>query len=62
MASMHFKGVNALDTQGNVGVLIGNPIEGGSIGRVLATWRKKEFNLIFPFGLGKLKTSIGYKC
>jgi hypothetical protein len=45
------KGVNALDTQGNAGILIG---ESASLGMVLSTWRKKKFTLIFPAGLEKL--------
>lgn len=48
------KGVNALDPQGGVAVLIGNAVEGGTIGRVLAAFRKKGFSLIFPVGLEKL--------
>ena len=45
------KGANALDTQGNVGVLIG---ESAALGMVLSTWRKKKFTLIYPVGLEKL--------
>jgi len=45
------KGVNALDTQGNVGVLIG---ESAALGMVLSTWRKKKFTMIYPVGLEKL--------
>jgi hypothetical protein len=45
------KGVNALDTQGNAGVLIG---ESASLGMVLSTWKKKKFTLIYPVGLEKL--------
>jgi hypothetical protein len=48
------KGVNALDTQGNVGVLIGDPVQGGSLGVVLSAWNKKKFTLIYPVGLEKL--------
>ena len=48
------KGVNALDPQGNVGILIGDPLEGGPMGRIISTWRKKPFHLIFPVGLEKL--------
>ncbi|HEX78155.1 MAG TPA: hypothetical protein G4O03_07095 [Dehalococcoidia bacterium] len=51
---VYIKGVNALDTEGNVGVLIGNPIEGGTIGQVMAASRGKGFNVIFPVGLEKL--------
>ena len=48
------KGVNALDTQGNVGILIGDPMQGGTWGVILSTWRKKKFNLVYPVGLEKL--------
>jgi len=48
------KGVNALDPQGNVGVLVGDTIKGGTWGWVLSAWRKKKFNLIYPVGLEKL--------
>lgn len=48
------KGVNALDPQGNVGILIGDPLEGGPMGLILSTWRKKPFHLVFPVGLEKL--------
>jgi len=48
------KGVNALDPQGNVGVLVGDTLEGGTWGWVLSAWRKKKFNLIYPVGLEKL--------
>jgi hypothetical protein len=48
------KGVNALDPQGNVGVLIGDPLQGGTLGWILSAWRKKKFNLIYPVGLEKL--------
>lgn len=51
---VYVKGVNALDPQGQVGVLIGNPAEGGTIGRVLAAQRKRGFTVIFPVGLEKL--------
>jgi hypothetical protein len=45
------KGVNALDTQGNVGVLVG---ERGALGMVLSTCKKKKFTLVYPVGLEKL--------
>ena len=51
---VYIKGVNALDPQGTVGILIGNRLEGGTIGRVIAASRRKGFNLIFPVGLEKL--------
>ena len=51
---VYIKGVNALDPQGNVGVLVGNLVEGGTIGLVISTSKKRAFNLIFPVGLEKL--------
>jgi hypothetical protein len=48
---VYIKGVNALDLQGNVGVLLGDQ---GSMGYILSVWRKKKFNLIYPVGLEKL--------
>jgi len=51
---VYIKGVNALDTEGNVGVLIGNKVEGGTIGLVMGTARRKGFSVIFPVGLEKL--------
>jgi len=48
---VYIKGVNALDPQGHVGVLVGHP---GSMGYILSAWRKRKFNLIYPVGLEKL--------
>ncbi len=48
---VYIKGVNALDSQGNVGILVG---ERGALGIVLSAWKKKQFTLIFPAGLEKL--------
>ena len=45
------KGANALDPQGNVGILFG---ESAALGMVFSTWRKKEFTVIYPVGLEKL--------
>ncbi len=53
-ADVFIKGVNALDPQGNVGILIGDPAAGGSLGLILSTWRKISFHLVFPVGLEKL--------
>jgi hypothetical protein len=51
---VYIKGVNAIDPRGKVGVLIGNEVEGGTIGRVLSAQRKKGFTIIYPVGLEKL--------
>jgi hypothetical protein len=53
-ADVFIKGVNALDPQGNVGCLIGDPSQGGPLGRVLSAWRKQAFHLVFPVGLEKM--------
>ncbi len=50
---VYIKGVNALDTEGTVGVLIGS-LEGGTIARVIAASRQKGFSILFPVGLEKL--------
>jgi len=51
---VYVKGVNAIDPGGKVGVLIGNDIEGGTIGQVIGAQRKKGFTIIYPVGLEKL--------
>ncbi len=48
---VYIKGVNALDYQGNVGILCG---ERGALGIIFSTWKKKKFTLVFPVGLEKL--------
>ncbi len=48
---VYIKGVNALDPQGHVGILVG---ERGGLGVILSAWKKKKFTLIFPAGLEKL--------
>lgn len=51
---VYIKGVNAVDPQGRVAVLIGNMVEGGTIGRVLAASRRQGFTILCPVGLEKL--------
>ncbi|MFC2069780.1 hypothetical protein ACFLTB_01220 [Chloroflexota bacterium] len=51
---VYIKGVNAVDSYNTAGVLIGNPVEGGSIGLVMYEARQKGFKLVFPVGLEKL--------
>jgi hypothetical protein len=51
---VYVKGVNAIDPQGKAGVLIGNEVEGGTIGKVLAAQKQKGFTIIYPAGLEKL--------
>ena len=54
LTDVFIKGVNAMDPQGNVGVLVGDPLQSGTLGVILSAWRKKKFNLIYPVGLEKL--------
>ncbi|MDI7259122.1 MAG: hypothetical protein QME90_04275 [Thermodesulfobacteriota bacterium] len=51
---VYIKAVNALDPQGNAGVLYSNPSRGGTIGVVLGAQRKKKFHLLLAVGLEKL--------
>ena len=54
-SDVYVKGSNAVDPQGNVGVLYANPAGGGgTIGKVIAAYRKKNFHLLLPIGLEKL--------
>ena len=50
---VYLKGVNALDPQGNAGVLIGSMAE-GTIGRIVGAAKKRNFKIIYPVGLEKL--------
>ncbi|MFB3885642.1 MAG: hypothetical protein ACE144_10475 [Thermodesulfobacteriota bacterium] len=51
---VYIKGVNAIDSNNTVGVLIGNRVEGGTFGVVMSASKRKGFKLIFPAGLEKL--------
>lgn len=51
---IYIKGVNAIDASGTVGVLIGNRMEGGTFGSVIAASRRIGFKVIFPAGLEKM--------
>ncbi len=51
---VYIKGVNAIDPYNAVGVLIGNRVEGGTIGLVVARAKRRGFKLVFPVGLEKL--------
>jgi len=54
-ADVYVKAPNAMDPEGNTGVLYANPAGGGgTIGRVIARWRKERFHLLLPAGLEKL--------
>lgn len=50
-SDVYVKGVNALDPQGNVGILFG--LE-GSMGYIQAARRKRNFTIVYPAGLEKL--------
>lgn len=50
---VYIKGCNALDIEGNAGVLYGHG-GGGTIGHVLANQKQKGFHVILPIGLEKL--------
>lgn len=50
-SDVYVKGVNALDREGNVGILFG--LE-GSMGYIQAARRKRNFTIIYPAGLEKL--------
>lgn len=52
---VYIKGSNALDPQGNVGVLFANPAGGGgTIGKVMVAKRQQNFHVILPIGIEKL--------
>jgi len=53
-SDVFIKGVNAIDRDGNAGILIGDPAGGGPLGYILTAWKKKGFHWIFPAGLEKL--------
>jgi hypothetical protein len=50
-SDIYVKGVNALDSEGNVGILFG--LE-GSMGYLLTARKKRNFTIIYPAGLEKL--------
>jgi len=51
---VYIKGVNAIDPNTTVGVLIGNRVEGGTIGLVISQSKLRGFRLVFPVGLEKM--------
>jgi hypothetical protein len=50
-SDIYIKGVNAIDAEGNVGVLFGLQ---GSLGYIQAARRKRKFTIVYPAGLEKL--------
>jgi hypothetical protein len=50
-SDVYVKGVNALDPEGNVGILFG--LE-GSMGYIQAASKKRNFTIVYPAGLEKL--------
>jgi len=55
--SVVIKGANAIDAEGNAGVLVANP-EGGTIGWSIGTILSRGIKLIVPVGLEKLVPSV----
>lgn len=52
---IYVKGPNAIDPNGNIGVLHANPAGGGgTIGFVLSRARKTKFQMFFPVGIEKM--------
>jgi len=52
---IYIKGPNAIDPNGNMGVLYANPAGGGgTIGLVISRARKSKFQMLFPVGIEKL--------
>jgi hypothetical protein len=51
---VYIKGANALDPNGNVGILTGSIVRGGTTGVVMEMQMKKGFTTIIPVGLEKL--------
>lgn len=55
--SIFIKGANAVDPEGNVGILMASP-EGGTIGYALGILQARGVKLIVPVGLEKLIPSV----
>jgi len=51
------KGANALDPNGNVGVLMANPT-GGTMGQFYMTMKARGLDIIYPVGLEKMIPSV----
>ncbi len=51
------KGANAIDFEGNVGIMLGNRV-GGTIGKILGPVISRGVNLVIPVGLEKLIPSV----
>jgi hypothetical protein len=51
---LYMKGANAIDNDGIVGIMVGNALEGGTIGRTCSASRRRGFSILFPVGLEKL--------
>ncbi len=56
--SVYVKTGNALDTEGNVGVLVGAPDGKGTVGRIYEMSKVKKFKILIPIGLEKLIPSV----
>jgi len=51
---VYIKGANAIDVDNRVGVLIGNRVEGGTIGLVMSKSKRRGFKVVLPIGFEKL--------
>ena len=57
---VYVKGVNAIDPEGNVGILIAGQSSGGSMSVVLKKQKEKHFKMVIPAGMEKrIPISIG---
>ncbi|MCK5236008.1 MAG: hypothetical protein KAR06_03400 [Deltaproteobacteria bacterium] len=54
---VYIKGANAVDLDGNAGVLVASPV-GGTIGTAIGILQARGSNLIIPVGLEKLVPSV----
>ncbi len=55
---VYVKTGNALDSKGNVGVLVGAPDGKGTVGRFYEKSKEKGFKVLIPIGLEKLVPSV----
>lgn len=56
--SVYVKTGNAIDTAGNVGVLVGAPDGKGTVGKIYEASKVKNFKILLPIGLEKLIPSV----
>ncbi|NPV26416.1 MAG: hypothetical protein HPY81_02955 [Firmicutes bacterium] len=56
-SDVFIKGANAIDSEGNVGILMANPT-GGTIGRMIGLIASRGCQLVIPVGLEKMIPSV----